>query len=615
MVEPRAGAGSAAQQIQQNPLIRDRDVDFVLDELLDIRRLLALPAFADHDRETVGLFLQSARRLAREVLYPAYRALDEEPPRFHDGKIELHPRMKAIYPRLVELGLASAMRPQDVGGQMLPVTVFTFASAYLMAGNLSAYGYIGLTSGAGHLIEAFGSDEQKRDFMARMYSGEWTGTMALTEPQAGSSLTDVMTRATPAPGGGHYLISGSKIFISGGAHDLTDNVVNMTLARIDGAPPGIKGVSLFIVPNKRASGDALVFNDVHVAGMIHKIGWKGLPSLALNFGEDGDCHGYLVGEPNRGIAYMFQMMNEARLMVGVNGVATASVAYHEALAYAEVRLQGRRLGAKDPTSPQLPIVEHADVRRMLLRQKAIVEGGLALVGTTALYADLAAHAGSPEERRRAALLLDTLTPVAKSFPAERGFEANALALQVHGGYGYSSEYLPEAWLRDQKLNSIHEGTTGIHGMDLLGRKVIAEGGAPLRILREEAERVIARAKAAGVDASLGDALKGAMEEIEGVTLHLGGLGLSGDIEGMMLHSSDYLELFSTFIVAWLWLEMAAVAREGLNRGASGGDADFYEGKLCAAQYWIRTELPRVAHLAALCRSGEDSYARVRPAWL
>jgi butyryl-CoA dehydrogenase len=522
--------------------------------------------------------------------------------------------MKAIYPRLVELGIASATRPHEVGGQMFPLTVATLATAYLMAGNLSAYGLIGLTTGAAHLIEAFGDEALKRDYMTRLYSGEWTGTMALTEPDAGSSLSDVKTRATPTSHG-HYLISGSKIFITGGSHDLTDNVVNMTLARIDGASPGIKGVSLFVIPNRRFEAGALVPNDVHVAGMIHKIGWRGLPSLALNFGEAGDCHGYLVGEPNRGIPYMFQMMNEARLMVGVNGVATASVAYHEALAYAETRLQGRKIGAKNPVAPQVPIIEHADVRRMLLRQKAIVEGGLALVTTTAHFADLAAHAEAPSDRRRAALLLDTLTPVAKSFPAEKGFESNALAVQVLGGYGYTSEYMPEAWLRDQKLNSLHEGTTGIQAMDLLGRKVVADGGEPIRILREEVSRAAEQAKSSGVDLSLGDALAAAMTEIEGVTLHLGGMGYSGDIEGMLLHSADYLELFSIFIVAWLWLRQATAAREGILRGASGSDLDFYEGKLCAAQYWIRTELPRVAQLAALCRSGEDSYARVRPAWL
>ncbi|HZS41796.1 MAG TPA: acyl-CoA dehydrogenase [Polyangia bacterium] len=593
-----------------NPLIRDRDVDFLLYELLDAPKLCALDAFAEHSRETFDLYLQGTRRLAREVLYPAYRAMDAEPPRFADGAIKAHPLMKSIYPQMIALEIGAATRPREVGGQQLPLIVAALAHAYLMAANLSAYGYVGLSTGAAHLIEAFGSDELKRDFMAPLYRGDWTGTMALTEPQAGSSLADVKTRATPA--GAHFLIKGSKIFISGGDHDLTENVVHLTLARIDGAPAGIKGVSLFAVPKRRREGGALIDNDVHVAGMIHKIGWRGLPSLAMEFGERDDCRGWLVGEPHRGIAHMFQMMNEARIMVGCNGVATASAAYHEALEYARVRPQGRPLGAKNPAAPQVPIIEHADVRRMLLRQKAIVEGGLALIAVTARFADLAAHGSHAAERRRAALLLDLLTPIAKSFPAEKGFESNALAVQVHGGYGYSSEFLPEAWLRDQKLNSIHEGTTTIQGLDLLGRKVIAEGGAPLALLREEIDAAIARAAAAGIDPAWCARLSAAIETLESLTQSLAQMGIAGAVEKMMSHSADYLELTSLVIVGWLWLRMAAVARAALERGAP--DGDFYRGKLSAAQYFLATELPRVAHLAALCRDAEDSYVAIKPDW-
>jgi alkylation response protein AidB-like acyl-CoA dehydrogenase len=512
---------------------------------------------------------------------------------------------------MVGLGVVAATRPIEVGGANLPLTVATLANAYLMAANLSAVGFAGLTTGAAHLLEAFGDARLKAAFMTRLYAGEWTGTMALTEPQAGSSLTDVATRAVPRADGS-YAIRGSKIFISAGDHDLTPNVVHMTLARLEGAPAGIKGVSLFAVPKKREENGALVPNDVHVTGLIHKIGWKGLPSLALSFGDAGDCRGWLVGEPNKGISYMFQMMNEARIMVGLNGVATAHVAYHESLAYARMRPQGRPLLSKDPARPQVPIVEHADVRRMLLRQKAICEGGLALVAFTAKQADLAAHAEDDAARRRAGLFLDLLTPVAKSFPAEWGFESNALALQIHGGYGYSSEQLPESWLRDQKLNSIHEGTTGIHGMDLLGRKVVAHGGEPLRILLEEIEATIARATKAGVDPSWGERVRAAAQETAGLVAHLGAMGLGGDVDGMMRHSTHFLMLFSVLVVSWLWLWQATLAKEGLAKG--GVDGAFYEGKLCAAQYWLATELPRVRELAALCRSNDDSFARMQDAW-
>ncbi len=588
-----------------NPLLSDREIEFVLYELCDAEALCALPSFAEHSRETFDLFLAAARRLAREVLYPAYKPMDAEPPTFEHGRVKVHPLMKTIYPQLVALGLTAATRPYQVGGQQLPLAVSTLGTAYLMAANLSAYGYVGLTAGAAHLLEAFGDETLKRDYMTRLYAGEWTGTMALTEPRAGSSLSDVRTRATPTSGG-HYLLKGSKIFISGADQDLTENVVHLTLARIDGAPAGIKGVSLFCVPSRRLVDGRLQPNDVQVAGVIHKIGWRGLPSLALELGTDDDCHGWLVGEPHKGISYMFQMMNEARIMVGMNGVATASVAYHEAVAYAQVRTQGRSLRSRDPAQPQVPLVEHADVRRMLLRCKAIVEGGLALLATTARYSDLATSAASPEERHRAALLLDLLTPVAKSFPAEKGFEANALALQIHGGYGYSSEFLPEAWLRDQKLNSIHEGTTGIHSMDLLGRKVTVEGGAALRLFGEEIAQAVERARAAGVAAEWGAALHASFGVVAQLTATLGKKAAAGDVEGMMLHSADYLELFSILAVGWQWLRAATLAH--------GREEDFYRGKLQAAQYWFATEVPRVAQLAALCERGDDSYARMKPEW-
>lgn len=602
-----------------NPLFDDRDVDFLLYDVLGADRLLKLPYFADHDRETFAHAIDAARRLAREALFPSYRLLDEEPPRLVDGKILVHKRLRELYPQLIALGLVSAPRPVDVGGQQLPLTIFSYATAYLMAGNCAAYGYLGLTHGAAHLLEAFADEHLQKTYMAPLYDGKWTGTMALTEPQAGSSLTDVQTLATPAPGGEdgapqHYLLSGNKIFISAGDHDLTDNVVHMTLARIKGAPAGIKGVSLFCVPKRRVASDGtLVDNDVSVAGMIHKIGWKGLPSLALSYGERGDCHGYLVGEPNKGIAYMFQMMNEARLMVGLNGVATASVAYHESLAYARSRPQGRPVTAKDPTTPQVTIIEHADVRRMLLRQKAIVEGGLAVLLRASLYADLAQHSPDEAERNRSQLLLDLLTPIAKSFPAERGFESNALAVQIHGGYGYSSEYTAESWLRDQKLNSIHEGTTGIQAMDLLGRRAVAKNGAALLALGEEVAKTCQRANDAGVPLAWTNAVAQATQLVGSLTLELAQRGLAGDSSAMLAHATDYLDLFSTVIVAWTWLDLAAAAHT--RRAASHPDTAFIAAKLAAAQYWISTELPRIHHLAHLCRTAEDSYVSLDPSAL
>ncbi|MDH3485883.1 MAG: acyl-CoA dehydrogenase family protein, partial [Myxococcales bacterium] len=323
---------------QTNPLIDDGLIDFLLYDVLDAESLCELEAYEHHSKETFDLFLDSIRRLARQDLLPTYKPMDEELPEFREGRIVTHPALPNLWRKMVEVGVLTGTRPEAVGGQQIPMLMHTMATAYLMAANLSAYGYIGLTLGAAHLIEAFGSDEVKARFMKPMYEGEWTGTMALTEPHAGSSLADLTTTATPTDDD-YYLIKGSKIFISGADHSVTENVVNLTLARIKGAPSGTKGISLFAIPRLRPKNGELVPNDVTVAGLIHKIGWRGLPSLALEFGDVGDCHGWLVGEPNQGLRYMFQMMNEARIMIGVNGAATASAAYHEARSYALERRQ------------------------------------------------------------------------------------------------------------------------------------------------------------------------------------------------------------------------------------------------------------------------------------
>ena len=590
---------------QSNPLIDDSLVDFLLYSVLDAESLCELEAYEQHSKETFDMFIDSVRRFARQDLLPTYKPMDEEPPVFRDGRIHTHPSLPALYEAMIDLGVLTATRPESVGGQQIPMLVYTMASAYLMAANLGAYGFVGLTHGAGHLIEAFGSDEVKERFMTKMYDGEWTGTMALTEPHAGSSLGDITTTATPTEDG-HYLIKGSKIFISGADHQVTDNVVNLALGRIAGAPAGTKGISLFAIPRLREEGGELVPNDVTVAGLIHKIGWRGLPSLALEFGDEGDCRGWLVGEPNQGLRYMFQMMNEARIMVGVNGTATASVAYHESLAYARDRKQGRKLGSRG--GEMVSIIEHADVRRMLLRQKAIIEGSLALLGTVSRYSDIAAHGATDEARERADLLLNLLTPIAKTFPAEKGFESNVLAVQILGGYGYTSEYLPEAYLRDQKLNTLHEGTNGIQSMDLLGRKVMSKGGAPLRALAEEIGSTIARARKAGCDDTLCTALENAVGTVGAITIELGQRGMSGDADAMLGHSWDYLDMFATLVIGWQWLNMAAVAKSAPLSDERKHAID------AAAQYWIRTEVPRVELLASLCREHEDSYIKAEPDW-
>lgn len=588
--------------MDRNPLVRESDLQFLLREVFEVERLCALEPFSHLDLDTFELYISATRTLARERLYPLYREMDQAPPTFDGAHVATHPHMVTCYDQLAELGVIVASRPEEVGGAALPQTIVTIANLYLMAANAGAAGFPLLTAGAAHLVEAFGNDETRALFMRRMYDGEWTGTMALTEPHAGSSLAEITTRATPRPDG-RYHVRGSKIFISGGDHDIRPNIVHMTLARIEGAPSGIKGVSLFAIPKLRPEGDDLVPNDVHTTQLIHKIGWKALPSVALNYGEDDDCIGWLIGEPGAGLKYMFQMMNEARLMVGANGVATASVAYFAALEYATTRRQGRSISNPSATS-SAPIIDHPDVRRMLLRQKAIVEGGAALLVQTGLYADHAA-AGPTQQRPRAAGVLDILTPVAKSFPAEWGFESNSLALQVFGGYGYTTEYMPEAWLRDQRLNSIHEGTTGIQGLDLLGRKVVAREGEALRALLEDLHQDVERATPHAHLSAHATSLARACQRLVVTTGKLASRGAGGDVAGMLNHSDNYLRSASVILVAWMWLKMATAA-------AQRDPSDFTRGKVAACDYWFREELVRADGWLRNCEDAESSFAALSP---
>ncbi len=585
-----------------NPLFSDRDMEFLLYEVFDVESLCQLPAFADHSRESFEMLMGTVRRFARTTLFRTHRETDQNPPFLEQGQVVVPEVVKQMVQKITDLGLIVSTRPESVGGLSLPMSIYTACSCYLMAANASAYGYGGLTLGAAHLIEKFGTEELRKLYMTPMYEGRWSGTMALTEPQAGSSLGDITTSAS-LQAEGHYLIRGSKMFISGGDHQIFENIVHMVLGRMEGSPDGSSGVSLFLVPKRRLESGSLVDNDVSVGGLIHKIGWKGLPSLAMNYGERGACHGYLVGEANRGLACMFQMMNEARIMIGANGVSTASVAYQESILYAKGRTQGRALGSKQ--GPQLPIIQHPDVRRMLLRQKAIVEGGLSIVLQTGMYSDRAEHGNSSEERERAKDLLDLLTPVAKSFPAEKGFESNTLALQIHGGYGYSSETMPESWLREQKLNSIHEGTTGIQSLDLLGRKVMALGGRGLAAFAEEVTTAACRAQELG-KRDWAKAIGGGLAELLSATQQMAALGQQGNVEGMLAHSVDYLDMFSTLAIAWQLLLRACVATEAMRRD-SNKDSEFYQGKCSTCAYWFAREVPRIATLAALCRSGERSF--------
>jgi len=576
--------------------VSERNLKFLLYEVFDVEGLTRYSYYQDHGREIFDMILDTALRMGKDLLHGTFQEMDRNPPQYVEGRVKVHPLVRTLMRECGEGGWIGANAPYELGGQQLPIMISAASRFIFFAANYSASVYPLLTSGAAHLIESFGTEEMKALYIPKMFSGQWQGTMALTEPQAGSSLSDITTKAVPTQEG-YYKIRGQKIFISAGDHDGADNIIHLMLAKIEGAPHGVKGISLFVVPRLRPEPDGtLVPNDVQVAGIYHKLGYRGAPITQLSLGENDDCRGYLVGEPHKGLSYMFQMMNEARIDVGMGAAAIASAAYYAALEYARERPQGRRLRSKDPSLPQVPIIEHPDVKRMLLFQRAVVDGSLALLLQCAKYADLE-KVQEGEEKERHGLLLDLLTPVAKTYPSEMGLLSVSQGLQCLGGYGYCDEFPLEQHYRDARIHPIHEGTTGIQGLDLLGRKVVIKGGKAFKLYLEEVRGAVARAEATpGLDAGAG-LLEGALQRLEEVTAHLLELA-PGDPELFLADSTLYLELCGVVTVAWQWLLQALRASEALEADPSGGDRDFYEGKLRTYQYFFSYELPKIE---GLCR--------------
>jgi butyryl-CoA dehydrogenase len=483
---------------------------------------------------------------------------------------------------------------------------FIFAAA-----NYSASVYPGLTSGAARLILNFGSEEMKKTYLPKMLAGTWQGTMALTEPEAGSSLSDLTTIAEPADNN-TYKMKGQKIFISAGDHDAVENVVHLMLAKIKGAPAGVKGISLFVVPKKRMDERGQwVPNDVVTSGMFHKLGYRGCPIAQLSIGDNDDCRSILVGEPHQGLVYMFQMMNEARIEVGVGATAIASAAYYAALDYAKKRLQGRRLSTKDPTLPQVPIVEHPDVKRMLLFQRSMIEGSLALLIQCGRYADLAGVL-TGEEKEKNELLLDLLTPVAKSYPSETGLLSISAGLQCLGGSGYCDDYPLEQYYRDARIHPIHEGTTGIHGLDLLGRKVMMRGGKAYKLYLEELQGTILGAEQFKELESYAHELKQSLETLQKVTAHLMEVGKKEIPERFLADATLYLEFFGIICVAWQWLVQAMAVMKALRNCSDGGESNFYRGKFFAFRYFFEYELPKIQGLAKRLMKSDGLTVEIKP---
>ncbi|HEO71953.1 MAG TPA: acyl-CoA dehydrogenase, partial [Candidatus Hydrogenedentes bacterium] len=464
-----------------------RNLRFLLYEVLNIEELLGKAYYEDHSKETFDMALETAEQVAEEIFKPALQKMDAEGAQFADGKVTVPECMHEVYKVAREGGWMATSVPFELGGQQFPVMMDT-ATSFLFAGaNNAAHMYLLLGTGAANLIASFGSDELKETYLEKMYSGEWAGTMALTEPQAGSSLADITTTAVKAEDGDYYWIKGTKCFISAGDHDLTDNIVHPVLAKIEGAPPGTKGISLFIVPKHLPSGE---FNDVGTDGIEHKMGLKGSSTAVLAFGANDNCRAWLLGEEHKGLKYMFQLMNHARLYTGLQAVAAASHAYRVAVEYANEREQGRKMTEKDPTTPQIPIINHADVRLMLLKQKAFVEGAIGLI----LYCARLADNLLCEENEADDNLLGLLTPCVKAHGSDVAFDSIRLAVQVLGGAGFCEELPVAQLLRDSKVFSIYEGSNGIQALDLLGRKVVRQGGAAVQELAKRMGETIAAAK-------------------------------------------------------------------------------------------------------------------------
>jgi alkylation response protein AidB-like acyl-CoA dehydrogenase len=596
-------------------LVARRDLQFLLFEWLETSELARRPAYADGSRDVYDEVLALAERIAAERFAPHNRAADEQEPHLGpDGTVVLVDGVKEALQAFYAAGLGGATAPVEVGGMGLPHVVGAAAMSLFHAANAGTAAYALLSIAAANLLLANCSPEQVETWVRPMLEGRFTGTMCLSETQAGSSLSDIATRAIPQADGS-YRLFGSKMWISGGEHELAENIVHLVLAKIPGGPAGVKGISLLVVPRRLldADGAPAERNDVVLAGLNHKMGFRGTVNTVLGFGEgvhrpDGEAGavGYLVGEPHQGLAYMFHMMNEARVGVGLGAAAVGYTGYLKSLAYARERPQGRPIASKDPAAPQVPIIRHADVRRMLLQQKSYVEGALALILLCARLRDDAATLPDAGGRERAELLLEMLTPIAKAWPAQFCTEANSLAIQIHGGYGYAREYEVEQHYRDNRLNAIHEGTNGIQALDLLGRKATMAGGAGLRALGERLGQTVAGARAAGGEAAelaagLRDAV-GRLLEVTGV-LWSGG---TGEAEVALANASLYLEAAGHTVIAALWLEQLL---------ATAGRQDaFYAGKRAAARYFFRYELPRVRPLFDLLATRDRLTLEMQDAW-
>ncbi len=582
-----------------------RDVFFVLFEQLKVQDALSgFERYEDFDQETYVSMIEEATRIAKEVIWPMNRAGDVGCTFHGDGKVTTPPGTKEAWDTLVEAGLIGFNAPFDFGGTNLPEPVAMAVGEALTGAGPAFSTYGGLSRGAANLLMHHGNDFLKDTCVEKMNTGEWCGTMCLTEAGAGSSVGDNRCKATPT--GDHYLLEGEKIFITGGDHDLTENIVHLVLARLPDAPAGSKGLSLFAVPKFGFEGTPFEGqrNGAYVVGIEHKMGLNGSATCTLELGGKAPCHGYVIGQPGDGMRIMFGMMNEARIMVGIQGLASASAAYENALAYAKERVQGNNVKSfGDPNAPKVTINQHPDVRRMLMDMRVTVELLRSMLYTTALRLVIAENTENEADAKAKMALVELLTPICKSYASDQGYEVTVTAIQVFGGYGYIKEYPVEQHCRDSKIASIYEGTNGIQAMDLLGRKMRAQNGMVFMNWMATANKEIAAAKAAGLDDQAA-AIQKSVGFLGAAAMHLGKLGMEGDLEGAMLQSMPFLNLFGLVVLGVHALEQATIAQGVLDAGTN--EPNFYKGKLLNLDWYIATKLPNAVALSKAIQAADAS---------
>lgn len=595
-------------------LLNERDIEFQLYEVMDTESLFQRPQYCEHNREIFDATLETAIKVANKYFAPFNQKGDENEPTFDGEKVHLPSETKEAWDAFAESGFLAAHHSFEDGGMQLPEVILRSCMAYFSAANIATTGYSFLTMGATNLIKSFADDSLKNRFIPPMLDGQFSGTMAMTEPGQGSALADIKTQAEKTDDG-HYLIKGSKMFISGGDHELTDNIIHMVLAKIKDKY-GVQGISLFICPKYLVNDDGSLGerNDVSLAGLLHKMGYRNTTSTVLNFGEKEGAIGYLVGRPNNGLQYMFQMMNEARIGVGLGAAALGYQGFNYSLDYARERPQGRLASTKNRDSKQVNIIEHADVRRMLLAQKSYSEGALSLCLYASSLFENQHTALSTDEKEQAALLLDLLTPIVKSWPSKYCLKANDLAIQVLGGSGYIREYPVEQYYRDNRLNPIHEGTEAIHGLDILGRKVFMKKMAGYHIFQEKVLETMADAKEFAQTKNLADAVGKGLMTLNEVNESLK-VQLNNDVDRGLSNATLYLDLFGRVVVSWIWLRQALAAVKGLEKtGISNDESNFYRGKIQAAQYYTEYELPEVTAQAQLLKSANTVCFDMQDSW-